>query len=264
MNRLITLLILSFMCLTSAQAELKERDVSYQAGDKTLKGYIVYNDDFTGNRPGILVVHEWWGHNEYARERARMLAGMGYTALALDMYGDGQQAHHPEDASKFSGSVMQNMEVARARFLAAKDLLAKEPTVDATKIAAIGYCFGGAVVLEMARDGVDIAGVASFHGNLGTKNPAQPGKVKASVLVLNGEEDPFVTVEQITQFKQEMERANVSYQFISYPGAKHSFTNPDADTYGKEFNLPLEYNALADIKSWTAMTALFNELFKPN
>ena len=168
----------------------------------------------------------------------------------------------PDDAGKFSGEIRKNMPMATARFKAALELLQKEPTVDPEKIAAIGYCFGGAVVLEMARAGLDLDGVASFHGSLATPNPARPGVVKARVLVLNGEIDPFVKPEEIEAFKQEMDGAGVNYRFINYPGAKHSFTNPDADKFGEEFSLPLAYNKEADEKSWQAMQDFFMEIFR--
>lgn len=153
------------------------------------------------------------------------------------------------------------MPLATSRFNAARSLLIKHASVDSKKIAAIGYCFGGGVVLEMARNGADLTGVVSFHGSLATNNPAKPGAVKAKVLVFNGADDPFVKKEQIDQIKVEMEKAGASYQFVSYPGAKHSFTNPDADKYGKEFKLPLEYNAKADQESWVEMQKFFKKIF---
>jgi dienelactone hydrolase len=206
-------------------------------------------------------VHEWWGHDDYARKRARMLAELGYTALALDMYGDGKQAHHPDDAGKFSGEVRKNMPMAEARFKAAMELLKSQPSVADDDIAAIGYCFGGGVVLEMARRGLDLDGVASFHGSLGTSSPAQKGQMKTQVLVLNGEADPFTKPEQIDAFKQEMQNAGVDYQFINYPKAKHSFTNPEATSYGKQFNMPLEYNAEADKQSWAELQRFFKTIW---
>lgn len=263
MKQIFAGLLLFLLASLSAQAELVEKTIDYQAGDTKLVGYIVYSDEFEGKRPGVLVVHEWWGHNEYARERARMLALMGYTAMALDMYGDGKQAEHPEDASRFSTAIRQNSELAQQRFLAARDVLIQQETVDPDKLAAIGYCFGGSVVLDMARNGIDLQGVVSFHGGLTTQHPAEEGKVTPKVLVFNGDDDPMVTPDQIKDFKSEMTKANVSYDFVSYPGAKHGFTNPEADDYGQKFNLPLEYNALADIKSWMAMTTFFTSLFGP-
>jgi len=226
-----------------------------------MKGFVAYDDSIETVRPGILVIHEWWGHNAYARKRARMLAEMGYTALAVDMYGDGQTADHPDDAGKFSSAVGGNLPLAKARFEAAVDTLRQEPTVAKGKIAAIGYCFGGGILLNMARMGTDIDGVVSFHGSLATGSPAQKGDIKTRVRVFNGADDPFVKAEQIEAFKQEMEAAGVDYKFVNYPGAVHSFTNPDADTFGKKFKLPLAYNAEADKDSWQQTQAFFREIF---
>ncbi|OQW94134.1 MAG: dienelactone hydrolase, partial [Beggiatoa sp. IS2] len=163
--------------------------IDYKAGEVTLKGYLAVDNDIKGKRPAVLVVHEWWGHNEYARKRATMLAELGYTALAVDMYGEGKNTNHPKEAGEWSSQVAKNAELGKARFLAALDLLKKQETVDAEKIAAIGYCFGGGVVLTMARLGVDLDGVASFHGSLSTEHPAKAGEVKAKMLVLHGEAD---------------------------------------------------------------------------
>ena len=260
MKQLAATFILFAFSTLPAWAEVQGTEVSYQAGDTTLRGYIATNPSLKGPRPGILVVHEWWGHNDYARKRARMLAELGYTALAVDMYGDGKQAAHPEDAGKFAGEVRKNAAAAKARFLAAMKLLQSQPGVQADKIAAIGYCFGGSVVLEMARRGVDLVGVASFHGSLGTPEAAQKGGVKAKVLVMNGDADPFVKAEEIAAFKQEMQAAGVDFEFIGYPGAKHSFTNPEADSFGQKFKLPLAYNADADRESWQKMQDFFQKI----
>ena len=257
----IALLLFAFSTLP-AWAEVQGTEISYRAGDTTLKGYLAVDTAIKGPRPGILVVHEWWGHNDYARKRARMLAELGYTALAVDMYGDGKTADHPDDAGKFAGEVRKNMPAAKARFLAAMELLQAQPSVNPEKIAAIGYCFGGGVALEMARLGIDLAGVASFHGSLGTANPAQKDQVKAKLLVLNGAADPFVKPEHIKQFKQEMTKAGVDFKFINYPDAKHSFTNPGADAFGQRFKLPLEYNELADRESWAEMRGFFESIFR--
>ncbi len=238
----------------TAQAAVVGEPVEYRSGDTLMRGYLAYDDAIRGKRPGVLVVHEWWGHNAYARMRAEQLAKMGYTALAVDMYGDGKQAAHPEDAGKFAGEVKKNMDQATARFLAARDLLAAHPSVAGDQVSAIGYCFGGGVVLEMARRGVDLDLVASFHGSLPTGHPAEAGQVKAEILVFNGADDPFVKPEQIAAFKAEMEAAGVNYSFTNYAGARHSFTNPDADGYAQKFNLPLAYNAKADAASWEAFS----------
>jgi dienelactone hydrolase len=249
-----------FLALSvSAQGAIKTEEIEYKDGDTVMKGYIAYDDSISGKRPGILVVHEWWGHNEYARKRARMLAELGYTAFALDMYGDGKTADHPDDAGKFAGEVRKNMDVAASRFGVAMKLLQDHKTTDPEKIGAIGYCFGGGIVLEMARRGADLDGVVSFHGSLGTKNPAWKGKFKAKVLVAHGADDPFVPQEQVDAFKKEMDKAGVDYEIIVYKGAKHSFTNPEADKFGKKFDLPLAYNEKADKQSWEDMKTFFKE-----
>ncbi len=246
----------------AASAAVQGKEVAYTAGDTSLKEYLAYDDRIDGKRPGILVVHEWWGHNAYARQRAEMLAELGYTALAVDMYGEGKQADHPEDAGKFASAVSRNLPVAKERFLAGLDLLKQHPKVNPEQVAAIGYCFGGGIVLAMARAGVDLDGAVSFHGSLGTGAPAPAGKVKARILVLNGAEDPLVTAEQIERFKQEMEAAGADYRVVDYPGARHSFTNPEADELGRKFGLPLAYDAEADQRSWQAMQRFFDEIFK--
>ncbi|MGD9163599.1 MAG: dienelactone hydrolase family protein [Chromatiales bacterium] len=253
MKRILLSVCLAGLALT-AQAALVGEAVEYRSGDTLMTGYVAYDDAIKGERPGILVVHEWWGHNDYARSRADQLAEMGYTALAVDMYGDGKLAGHPDDAGKFAGEVKKNMEEATARFLAARDVLAGHSTVAADEISAIGYCFGGGIVLEMARRGIDLDLVGSFHGSLPTEHPAKAGEVKAEVLVFNGADDPFVKPEQIETFIAEMLAAGVKYRFINYAGAKHSFTNPRADELGKKFNLPLEYSNEADEASWSALS----------
>ena len=259
LSRYLPMLTLSLVF--SAQAEIITQDITYKQGDTEMKGLLAYDDSVKGQRPGILVVHEWWGHNDYARKRARMLAEMGYTALAVDMYGDGQQASHPDDAGKFARAVGGNMPVAKARFEAAMNTLKSQKTVAGDNIAAIGYCFGGGIVLNMARQGVDLKGVVSFHGSVATQNPAQKGDIKAKVRVFNGAEDPMVKAEHIDAFKQEMEAAGVDYVFVNYPGAKHSFTNPDADMFAQKFNLPLAYDKNADEDSWQQMQAFFKSIF---
>jgi dienelactone hydrolase len=260
----VTVIAICFMFtgIASAAPKIKEKIVKYSSEGVVMKGYLVYDENIRGKRPGVLVVHEWWGLNDYARKRARMLAEMGYTALAVDMYGDGKQADHPSDAGKFSSELMKNFDVARGRFLAAMDYLKKQRTVDPGNIAAIGYCFGGGVVLNMARQGADLKGVASFHGGFAAVKPAKPGGVKAKVLVLHGADDKFATTEQIEAFKKEMKDAGADMTFISYPGAVHSFTNPDADEIAKKFNIPLGYNADADKKSWDELKKFLEKIFK--
>lgn len=253
--------LLGLLCVVNVDAAVIGKEVDYLADGVQLKGYIAYDDAVKSARPAVIVVHEWWGHDAYARKRADMLAAEGYTALALDMYGEGKHAHHPDDAGKMSGEVRKNFPVALSRFNAAVDLLKKHPSVDAKHVAAIGYCFGGGIVLEMARRGVPLDAVVSFHGNLTPIEAAKPGAVKAKILVHNGGSDPFVKPEQIDQFKQEMSNAKANFEFVSYPDAVHSFTNPDADKYGKQFNLPLAYQEAADKKSWAKTMDFFKGVF---
>jgi len=243
------------------EIELVENEVEYRTDSTLMKGYLVYDGNLEGKRPGVLIVHEWWGHNEYARKRARMLAELGYTALAIDMFGDGKQANHPEDAGKFVQEIFSNLPEAEARFLAAYELLKKHETTDSERIAAIGYCFGGSVALHMARIGTDLKAAASFHGGLQAITPAEPNKVKAFVLVCNGADDPLVPAAQIEAFKNEMDNAGVKYEFKNYPGAVHSFTNPAADEFGKKFNMPLAYNENADKESWTELQKVLKDVF---
>ncbi len=255
------IVLFTLMLIGNALADIKGQEVQYTADSVTLKGYLIYDSNFKGKRPGVLVVHEWWGHNDYARKRARLLAELGYTALAVDMYGDGKQAAHPDDAGKFAGEVMQNMAAATSRFLAGMTLLKQHESVDTSKIGAIGYCFGGGIVLNMARLGIDLKGVVSFHGSLAAAATVKKGGVKAKVLVCHGAVDKFISQEDVTNFKKELQDANVDFSFKSYKGAMHSFTNPSANEYGKKFNLPLAYNATADKDSWNDMKAFFKRVF---
>ncbi|MEW6601119.1 MAG: dienelactone hydrolase family protein [Nitrospirota bacterium] len=264
MKRLIiaaSLMIMLCSVLSSCK-DVRGEPVEYTSGNVTLKGYLAYDHNIKGKRPGVLVVHEWWGNNEYARKRATMLADLGYTALAVDMYGDGKQAEHPDDAGKFAMEVSKNIDLKISRFMAAYDYLKKQASVDPTRIAAIGYCFGGSVVLDMARTGMDLKAVVSFHGGLTTNNPARPGAVSAKILVCHGGSDTFTTPEQIEAFKNEMFEAKADLKFITYKNAKHSFTNPEADSYAQKFNIPVGYNAAADKKSWDDMKKFLKNIFK--
>ena len=247
------------LTLSPGSATVKTREIEYRQGDTVLQGFIAWDDAAPGKRPGVLVVHEWWGHNEHARNQARRLAEAGYVGFALDMYGKGKVTTHPQEAQAFASEATKDPAVVAARFNAALDQLKRDPHVDTTHIAAIGYCFGGAVVLDMARAGAPLATVVTFHGALATKAPAQPGKIKARILVLAGGADPFVPPEQIEAFKREMQAAGARFEVIVYPGAKHGFTNPTASQYGME---QLAYNAEADRQSWAAMLKLFKEVLR--
>ena len=238
---------------------MKEQDVQYQAGDTMCKGFIAY-DETKGKQPVVLVVHEWWGTNEHSRAIARKLAQAGFVGFALDMYGEGKQADNPQTASQMSGEIGKNPALMRTRFNAAREFAAKQSSVDAARVAAVGYCFGGMVALNMARAGENLRGVVSFHGILMTGQPAQAGTVKAKILVLNGADDPFVPKEQVDGFEKEMKAAGVDYRLVNYPGGKHAFTNPGATERGKKFNLPLEYNADIDKKSWTEAEAFLKRV----
>jgi len=229
------LLALLLCCLGSAaQAAVVGKDVSYVSNGTTLKGYIAYDDAIKGKRPGVIVVHEWWGQNEYARKRARMLAEQGYTAMAIDMYGDGKVVDNPDDAGKLSSAVYKDMATAKARFEAGMAVLRKHETVDANAIAAYGYCFGGGIALGMARMGEDLKGVASFHGSLGTANPAKQGQIKARIVSFSGDADPMIAADQVAGFKKEMEAAGVNHKVFIYPGAKHAFTVFLREVFGQK------------------------------
>ena len=255
MNKILYAVIALFMvgASPSASAKVVGKTVSYQVDGQDFSGYLAYDDAVKGKRPGILVVHEWWGHNPYARRRADMLAKMGYIAFALDMYGKGKLAGHPKDAKSFMTALMGDIKGMEKRFGSARNILESHPKTLKGNIGAIGYCMGGGIVLHMARRGADLKAVASFHGSLGPKITAKPGSITAPLLVLNGKEDPFVSQKVLDGFQAEMKTAGANLILKNYPGAKHSFTNPGADGFGKKFNLPLAYNAKADAESWKEM-----------
>ncbi|NOZ11401.1 MAG: dienelactone hydrolase family protein [Gammaproteobacteria bacterium] len=261
MRQLFLAVVLFSVIVPGVRAEIKTEYVEYTSGDTTMKGYIAHDDSITDKRPGVLVVHEWWGQDDYARSRAYRLAKLGYTAMAVDMYGGGKTVDHPKTAGELSGEIRKNWEMGKARFMSAYNVLTKHITVDSSRMGAMGSSFGGSVVLQMARAGVDLDGVVSFYGNLSTSTPAQKDTFKPKVLVYNGALDSFVSSESIVAFNREMTAANVDYQIVSLEGAQHSFSNPGSTALGKKFNLPLAYNAQADKKSWAGMTAFFKKVF---
>lgn len=257
MQRLVCVMAL-FAWAIPASAEVQARTVEYRHGDAALEGYLAHDDAVKGRRPGVLVVHEWKGLNEYAQRRARQLAELGYVAFAADMYGKGIRAQDHVEAGKLSGIYRSDRALMRSRAMAALDVLASQPQADPARLAAIGYCFGGTTVLELARAGADLLAVASFHGALETPMPAEPGIVKAKVLILHGAADGFVPPEQVAKFRQEMDEARAEYRVIEYPGAVHSFTVAEA---GDDPSQGMAYNAEADQASWNEMRALLAEVF---
>lgn len=260
MRKLITILMLALFSL-SAAAGIKTEEVKYTVNGKEFTGFLAY-DKSKKKRPGILVVHEWWGHDDYARKRAKMLAKLGYTAFAMDAYGTGVHAKHPEDAKKFMNATFSDPSSLKMKYETAVNILKQNETVDPDKIAAIGYCMGGGINLAMARAGEDLDGFIVVHGSLGTKTPVQEGVIKGKILVLNGADDPFVPAEQVAGFEKEMKAAKVDYKLINYKGAKHSFSVKGANERGKKFNLPLEYNEKADKASWKEIKKFLKDIFK--
>jgi len=249
------------MWSVTGQAGIRTETIDYMVDGQQFTGFLAYDEALSGERPGILVVHEWWGHNGFARERAVALAELGYTAFALDMYGTGKLAEHPDDAMAFMQAAMGSMDAAEARFRAAMALLQDHPTVDSHRIAAQGYCFGGAVVLNMARRGVELDGVVSLHGSLGTDIAVEPGVITARVQVYTGGADPMVPPQQVARFVEEMQTAGVNFELISYANVLHSFTNPEADRIHEEFGFPTRYDPRADKASWEGVQAFYRELF---
>lgn len=259
------LLAVTLMCSAAlAQAAVQTREIRYQDATGTaLIGYYAYDDAVQGKRPGVVVVHEWWGLNDYAKRRARDLAALGYNALAIDMYGDGKHTEHPQDAQAFMAAAMKDPEAAAKRFDAGLELLKLQPNTNKHQLAAVGYCFGGKVVLDAARRGEKLDGVVSFHGALATQTPAKPGVIRAKILVEHGEADSMVPPEQVAAFKQEMRNAGADLKFVSIPGAKHGFTNPDADrlSHGEHGGPDIGYDKAADQSAWQDMQAFFKTAF---
>lgn len=240
---------------------IKEENITYSADGVSMNGFVVYDSNNTEKRPAILVVHEWWGLNDYAKRRAKELAELGYIAMAVDMYGDGKTADNPDSALKLAMPFYQNTTMAKTRFDAALAKLKTYNLADDGKIAAIGYCFGGAMVLNMAKLGENLAGVVSFHGNLNVV-PANKELLKAKILVCHGADDPLVPQAEVDLFKKQMDSIGATYTFKAYPGAKHAFTNPNATALGEQFKMPIAYNAAADTASWNDMKEFFGTIFK--
>jgi dienelactone hydrolase len=246
---------------TAQSPSLKEENVNYTNDSVGMVGYVVYDANKQGKRPGILVVHEWWGLVDYPKMRARQLAELGYVAMAVDMYGGGEIADNPADAQKMSTPFYQNFKMTKSRFDAALKKLKTYSQVDTNNIAAIGYCFGGGVVLNMAKMGEELKGVVSFHGNL-IGAPADKNLLKAKILVCHGEADQFIKPQDVAQFKKQMDSIGADYTFKQYPNATHAFTNPKSTENGEKFKIPIKYNAAADSASWNDMKDFFAKIFK--
>jgi dienelactone hydrolase len=258
-TRLALAVLMAMVLGTNAEAKVVAKVVPYQHGDVKLEGFLAYDDSIEGKRPAVLIVHEWWGLNDYARRRAVELAAMGYVAFALDMYGKGNVTTHPEQAAEWMKEVNSNVAQWRQRALAGLEVLKMDPRTDALRVAAIGYCFGGATVQQLAYSGAPIKGVVSFHGALIPPVAEQVKGVKAKILICHGAADPFTKRQALVEYLAAMERSGLDWQVIVYGGARHSFTNPDADKAGMD---ALRYNKSADQRSWAHMRLFFDEIFK--
>ncbi len=246
---------------TSAMATIVEKEVSYKDGDVECVGFLAYDDaSIKGGKkvPGVLVVHQWMGLTDYEKRRARMLAELGYIAFAADIYGKGVRPANSQEAGAQAGKFRGDIEMFRKRLNAGLDALKAQPGVDASRLGAIGYCFGGGGVLELARSGADVKGVVSFHGGLGTPHPEDAKNIKGKVLICHGAIDRMETPESIGAFEKAMEDAKVDYVFMAFANAKHAFTQPEA---GNDPNSPVAYNKAADERSWLAMKNFFAEVF---
>jgi dienelactone hydrolase len=260
MNRflVLTLIVPAMMIVAGpARAKIITKDIDYSAGDTPLHGVLAYDDQQTGKQPGIIIIHEWWGNDDYPKTRAQDLAKLGYVAFAADMFGKGKVTDDPKQAGEWAGQIKNNPELAKQRFEAGLEQLKSQPNVDPDKIGAIGYCFGGAVVLNAARMNEPLKGVVTFHGDLTTTTPAQQ-PIQSKILVCTGAADAFVPKSQVDAFEAEMKKVGADAKVISYPNAHHSFTNPNADSHHMD---NIKYDATADAQSWQAMKEFFAGLF---
>lgn len=256
---LFSIALLLALSVLPARAAIKTQVVDYKDGQVTLQGFLAFDDAKPANAPGVLIIHEWWGHNEYARNRAQQLAALGYVAFALDMYGKGVTANTPEEAGKLATPFYADRALMRSRANAGLDVLKAQKQVDPKRIAAIGYCFGGTTAIELARGGADLVGVAGFHAGLDFPNPDESKNIKGSLLLCTGADDPMVTPDKVTSFEEQLRKAGVDYQINIYANAVHAFSNPAADAH----NIPgIKYNEKADKRSWEALRQFFKEAFK--
>jgi dienelactone hydrolase len=248
-----------FVAQTTTGAEIQTQIVDYTHDGQQLRGYLAWDNSVEGQRPGVLVVHEWWGLNDYARRRAEELAGLGYIAFAPDMYGEGKTTEHPEEAGQWAGQVRENVEEWRGRGIAGLNVLREHKLVDGDRIAAIGYCFGGATVLQLAYAGEPLRGVVTFHGALPIPSESEAESIRARILICHGAADSFIPEATAQELRDILGRSNVDWQMIYYGGAKHSFTNPGADEKNVE---GLAYDRQADESSWQHMQIFFNQIFR--
>jgi dienelactone hydrolase len=258
MNRIALGVLFTVACCMPAHAAVQTKKVTHKSGDTECHGFLAWDDAVAGPRPGVLVVHEWWGLNDYARGRAEQLAKLGYVAFAADMYGEGKVAAHPTEAGQMASKVRANVQDWRKRALAALDVLKAQPQCDPTRLAAMGYCFGGSTVLQLAYSGVDLKAVVSFHGALSAASETEAKQIKATILVCHGAADTFIPEAAIKAFREALDKAGAKYEFVAYDGVKHSFTVPDAD---KHNNPGLKYDKAADEDSWKRTVALFKAKF---
>jgi dienelactone hydrolase len=254
---LLALVAAALVC-TVAHAEVKTKTVTYTYEGTTLKGHLAWDDSVTGKRPGVLVVHEFWGLNDYARKRAEQLAKLGYVAFACDMYGEGKMTEHPKEAAEMAGMVRKNIKTWQGRAQAGLKVLMDNEMVDGKKLAAIGYCFGGSTALQLAYSGAGLSAVVTFHAALPVPEEEQAKAIKAKILICHGAADSFIPEATIQQMRAALEKARVDYEMDYYGGAVHSFTVPDADKKGMK---GIAYNAEADKRSWAHMRELFDEVF---
>jgi len=246
---------------TATKPTITEESVTIQVDTVTLNSTVAFSDDTTAKKPIVLIVPEWWGLDDYAKGRAKQLAELGYLALAIDFYGNGRIAENPDQAKALATPFYTNPQLGLSRLQAALAKAKTYPQADTTRIAAIGYCFGGSMVLNGAKLGLPVNGVVSFHGGL-QGVPPQKDLTKAKILVCHGAADPFVPAQDVATFRKQLDSLSIPYTFKEYAGATHAFTNPASTANGKKFNMPIEYNAAADTASWNDMRTFFGEIFK--
>jgi dienelactone hydrolase len=251
------MVLLVVLCANSVHAKISTKTVPYRHGSTELEGFLAYDAAIPGTRPGVLVVHEWWGLNDYAKHRAEQLAALGYVAFAVDMYGKGKVTALANEASEWAKQITQDVSLWQQRALAGLEAFKKEAVLDTRRIAAIGYCFGGSTVQQLAYTGADLKGIVSFHGSLLTPTDEQFKQIKAKFLICHGAADPLITQETLQNYLAVMGKSGLDWQMVIFGGAKHGFTNPDADKAGMA---AVGYNKLADQRSWKYMNDFFGEI----